>query len=68
MSEQVHDYHHDKHSLPSVALLFVVFLDEWLKALLGIFAQLIMLYFDVVHSLFLYALHMCVLHSHVHLA
>jgi hypothetical protein len=25
MAEQVHDYHHDKHSLPSGGLLFVVF-------------------------------------------
>jgi hypothetical protein len=38
MVEQVHDYHHAKHSLPLVGLLFLVFLDEWLKVLLGFFA------------------------------
>jgi hypothetical protein len=49
MTEQVHDYHHDKHSLPMVGLLFVVFLDEWLKVLLGFFTQPVLLHFDVVH-------------------
>jgi hypothetical protein len=28
MDEQVHDYHHDKHSLPVVGLLCMVFLAE----------------------------------------
>jgi hypothetical protein len=36
--EQVHDYHHNKDSFPVVGLLFVVFHNEWLKALLGLFA------------------------------
>jgi len=36
MVEHVHDYHREKHSLPLVGLLFVVFFDEWLKALLGL--------------------------------
>jgi hypothetical protein len=36
--EQVHDCHHDKHSLPMVGLLFVVFLNEWLKVLLSLFS------------------------------
>jgi hypothetical protein len=31
MVENVHDYHHDKHSLPMVGLLFMVFIDEWLR-------------------------------------
>jgi hypothetical protein len=26
-----------------------MFLDEWLKALLGLFTQLVLLHFDVVH-------------------
>ncbi len=47
--EQVHDYHHDKHSLPMIGLLFVVFLNEWLKVLLGLFTQSVLLHFDVVH-------------------
>jgi hypothetical protein len=49
MVEQVHDCHHDKHSLPVIALLFVVFFNEWLKALLGLSTPLVMLHFDVVH-------------------
>jgi hypothetical protein len=38
MAEQVHDCHHNKHSFPVVGLLFMVFLDEWLRMLLGFFA------------------------------
>jgi len=49
MTEPVHDCHHYEHSLPSVGLLFVVFFDEWLKVLLGLFAQSVLLHFDVVH-------------------
>ncbi len=49
MVEHVHDCHHDKHSLFMVGLLFMVFLDEWLRVLLGFFEQLVMLHFDVVH-------------------
>jgi hypothetical protein len=49
MTEHVHDCHHDKHPLPMVGLLFVVFIDEWLRALLDLFAQLILLHFDVIH-------------------
>jgi hypothetical protein len=49
MAKQVHDYHHDKHSLPMVELLFVVFFDEWLKTLLGFSTQSVLLHFDVVH-------------------
>jgi hypothetical protein len=47
--EQVHDCHHYEHSLPSVGLLFMVFLDESLKVLLGFFTELILLHFDVIH-------------------
>jgi hypothetical protein len=47
-NEQVHVYHHDKQSLPMIGLLFVVFLNEWLKVLLGFFIQLILLHFDIV--------------------
>jgi len=43
--KQVHDFHHDKHSLPMVGLLFVVFLNEWLKVLQGLFAQPVVLQF-----------------------
>jgi hypothetical protein len=39
MVEHVHDCHHYEQSPPSVGLLFMVFLDEWLRALLGLFAQ-----------------------------
>jgi len=49
MVEHVHDCHHDKHSLLVVGLFFVVFFYEWLRALLGLFAQLVLLQFDVVH-------------------
>jgi hypothetical protein len=49
MAEQVNDYHQEKHSLPTVGLLFVLFFDEWLRVLLGVFAQLVLLHFDVVH-------------------
>jgi len=49
MVEQVHDCHHDKHSLLVVGLSFFVFIDEWLKALLGFSKQLVVLHFDVVH-------------------
>jgi hypothetical protein len=38
MIEQVHDWHHYEHSPPLVGLLFVVFLDEWLRTLLGLSA------------------------------
>jgi hypothetical protein len=38
-SKHVHDCHHYEHSLPLVGLLLVVFLDEWLRALLGLFAH-----------------------------
>jgi hypothetical protein len=36
--ENVHGCHHYEHSPPSVGLLFVVFLDEWLRMLLGLSA------------------------------
>jgi hypothetical protein len=49
MAKQVHDCHHYEHSPHLVGLLFMVFLDEWLKALLGFFAQPVLLHFDVVH-------------------
>jgi hypothetical protein len=49
MVKQIHDYHHDKHSLPMIGLLFVVFLDEWLRTLLGLSTQPVLLHFDVVH-------------------
>ncbi len=49
MIKHVIDYHHDKHLVPLVGSLFMVFLDEWLKALLGLSAQLVILHFDVVH-------------------
>jgi hypothetical protein len=41
MIEQVLDCHHYEHSPPSIGLLFMVFLDEWLKVLLVFYAQLI---------------------------
>ncbi len=44
MVEQVHDYHHDEHSLPMVGLLFVVFIAKWLKMLLGLSTQPILLH------------------------
>jgi hypothetical protein len=47
--EHVHYYHHDKHSLPLVGLLFIVFFDEWLRTLLGFSTQPVLLHFDVVH-------------------
>jgi hypothetical protein len=47
--EHVHHCHHYQHSLPLVGLLFMVFPNEWLRALLGLFTQLIFLHFDVVH-------------------
>jgi hypothetical protein len=34
--EHVHDCHHYEHSPPSVGLLFMVFLDEWFRVLLGL--------------------------------
>jgi hypothetical protein len=49
MIEQVLDCHHYEHSPPSIGLLFMVFLDEWLKTLLGLSAQSVLLHFDVVH-------------------
>ncbi len=49
MIEHLHDCHRDKHSLLVVGLLFVVFLDERLRTLLGFFTQPILLHFDVVH-------------------
>jgi hypothetical protein len=49
MTEHVHDCHHDEHSLPMVAWMYVMLLDEWLKAQLGLFTQLVLLHFDVVH-------------------
>jgi hypothetical protein len=48
-TKQVHDCHHYKHSPPSVGLLFMVFLDEWLKAILGLSAQSVLLHFDAIH-------------------
>jgi len=47
--KHVHHCHHYQHSLPLVGLLFMVFANEWLRALLGLFAQPIFLHFDVVH-------------------
>jgi hypothetical protein len=47
--EQVHDCHHDKHSLPSIGLLFLVFLDEWLRMMMGLSPQPVLLHFDVIH-------------------
>jgi hypothetical protein len=49
MIEQVHDYHHDEHSLLMFGLSFVVLLDEWLRVQLGLFTQFVWLHFDVVH-------------------
>jgi hypothetical protein len=49
MVKQVHDCHHYEHSPPSIGLLFVVFLDEWLKVRLGLSTQPVLLHFDVVH-------------------
>jgi len=49
MTKQVYDCHHDKHSLPMVGLFFMVFFDEWLRVLLGLSAQLVILHFDIVH-------------------
>ncbi len=34
--EHVHDCHHYEHSPPLVGLLFMVFLDEWFRVLLGL--------------------------------
>ncbi len=48
-TEHVHDCHHNKNSLPMVGLLFVVFLNEWLRSLLGLFTQPVLLHFGVVH-------------------
>jgi hypothetical protein len=36
--EQVHDYHHEKHSLPMFGLLFMALFDEWFRAWLDISA------------------------------
>ncbi len=36
MTKHVDDYHHDEHSLPMIGLMFMVFINEWLKALLGL--------------------------------
>jgi hypothetical protein len=47
MAKHVHDYH-DKHSLPMVGLLFMVFIDKWLRMLLGFSTQPILLHFDVI--------------------
>jgi hypothetical protein len=49
MVEQVHDYHHDEHSLPMVGLMSVVLFDEWLRTQLHLSTQLVQLHFDVVH-------------------
>jgi hypothetical protein len=49
MVEQVHDCHHYEDSPPLVGLLFMVFLNEWLRALLGFSTQPVLLHFDVVH-------------------
>jgi hypothetical protein len=67
MVERVHDCHHNEHSPPSVGLLFVVFLDECLKTILSIFAQPILLHFNVVHLLIPSTLHPCLVHAQVHL-
>jgi hypothetical protein len=48
-TKQVHDYHHDKHSLLVVGLLFMVFFYEWLRAFMGFFTQQVLLHFDVIH-------------------
>jgi hypothetical protein len=32
-----------------IGLIFMVFLNEWLRVLLGFFAQSLLLHFDVVH-------------------
>ncbi len=41
--EQVHDFHHDshhnKHSILVVGLSFMVFIDEWSRAPLGLFIE-----------------------------
>jgi len=49
MTKQVHDCHHYEHSLPLIRLLFVVLLDEWLKAILDPTSQPIFLHFGVIH-------------------
>jgi hypothetical protein len=61
--EQVHDCHHDKHSLPMVGLMFMVVSNEWLRVLLGLSTQLVRLHFDVVHWLFPFVLHSWLVHS-----
>jgi hypothetical protein len=48
-TEHVHDYHHYEHSPPSIGLLLWCFLMSWLGVLLSLYAQLILLDFDVVH-------------------
>lgn len=35
MVEHVNDCHHDEPSLPMIGLMFMVFLNEWLRVLLG---------------------------------
>jgi hypothetical protein len=66
MIEWFHDYLHDEHSLPLIRLMFVLFLDEWLRMLLDLFAQLVLLHFDMVKWLLPYVLHPKLMHSHVH--
>jgi hypothetical protein len=61
--KQVHDCHHYEHSPPSVGLLFMVFLDEWLRALFGFPPQPILLHFDVVNWFLPFVLHLCLVHS-----
>jgi hypothetical protein len=60
-----HDCHHDEPSLPMIGLMFMVFIDEWLRVLLGFFAQPLLLHFDVVHWLFPFVLHPWLVHSQV---
>jgi hypothetical protein len=46
-----------------VGLMSMVLFDEWLKAQLGLFAQLVQLHFDVGHWFIPFVLHLCLVHS-----
>jgi hypothetical protein len=62
-TKHVHDCHHDEHSFPMVGLMYVVLLDKWLIVQLGFFAQLDHLHSNVIHWLFPFVLHPCLVHS-----
>jgi hypothetical protein len=46
-----------------IGLMFMMFLNEWLRALLGLFTWLVLLHFDVVHWLLPSMLHTWLVHS-----